>query len=387
MIETIDGVSFQQMICHGAAALRAEKQAVNDLNVFPVPDGDTGTNMSLTIDAAVTALKQKPCTQVGETAAATASALLRGARGNSGVILSLLFRGMARSLKDTQEMDGRKFALALSEGVSAAYGAVMKPAEGTILTVSRMAAARAQEAAEEDPALEYVLQECIRSAEVALDETIYQNPVLEKAGVVDAGGRGFVLIFQGMLDSMQGKPMPASEPEPAAQSAPGRAQQQFKTEEIRFGYCTEFICSRDNAKEPQELRAFLPSMGDSLVLVEDDEIIKVHVHTNHPGKVLEQALTYGALLKVKIENMREQHTQLMEEPAQPQSPAEESIAPNEKPYGFVAVCAGEGLEAVFRDLGVDGLVSGGQTMNPATDDIMKVINATPAETVFVLPNN
>ena len=387
MIQNIDAAAFQRMVIHGAAAINAQKQAINDLNVFPVPDGDTGTNMSLTIGAAVPDMQSKRYDSVGQAAQGTASALLRGARGNSGVILSLLFRGFAKAIKEKEIMDGRDLAIALDFGVAAAYKAVMKPAEGTILTVSRLAAARAAGCARENDNLEAVLEAAIEEGHKALDNTINQNPVLKKAGVVDAGGKGFLVILQGMLDELRGLPMPevASEEEKApADKAEFGA---FSTEEIKYGYCTEFICSRDNKKDPELLRGFCSNLGDSLVLVDDDDIIKVHVHTNDPGLVLQEALTYGALLKVKIENMREQHTEILEEAAQGQQPAAPAKAAPEKKFGYVAVCAGAGLEAVFRDLGVDGLVGGGQTMNPSTEDILKEIDATPAEIVFVLPNN
>lgn len=385
MKQTIHAVDFQHMVIHAAASIHAQKQHINDLNVFPVPDGDTGTNMSLTIAAAASEMKKKDYETVGQAAQATASALLRGARGNSGVILSLLFRGFAKAIKERESIDGRDLAIALDFGVAAAYKAVMKPAEGTILTVSRLAATRAAGAAREDAALEHVLQAAIQEGQVALDNTINQNPVLKKAGVVDAGGKGFLVILQGMLDELQGVPMPEvveDEVVPAEKAEFGA----FSTEEIQFGYCTEFICSRDNQKDPEELRAFCSRLGDSLVLVDDDDIIKVHVHTNEPGTVLQEALTYGALLKVKIENMREQHTEILEEVGAVQETAPAKAAP-EKKYGYVAVCAGTGLEAVFRDLGVDGVISGGQTMNPSTEDILKEIDRTPAEIVFVLPNN
>ena len=387
MIQNIDAAAFQRMVIHGAAAISAQKQSINDLNVFPVPDGDTGTNMSLTIGAAVPDMKSKRYDSVGQAAQGTASALLRGARGNSGVILSLLFRGFAKAIKDKEIMDGRDLAIALDFGVAAAYKAVMKPAEGTILTVSRMAAARAAGCARENDSLEAVLEAAIEEGHRALDDTINQNPVLKKAGVVDAGGKGFLVILQGMLDELRGLPMPELAPEGEEAPADKAEFGAFSTEEIKYGYCTEFICSRDNKKDPELLRGFCGNLGDSLVLVDDDDIIKVHVHTNDPGLVLQEALTYGALLKVKIENMREQHTEILAEAAQSQQPAAPVKAAPEKKLGFVAVCAGAGLEAVFRDLGVDGLVGGGQTMNPSTEDILREIDATPAETVFVLPNN
>ena len=387
MVQNIDAAAFQRMVIHAHAAINAQKQSINDLNVFPVPDGDTGTNMTLTIGAAAQEMQKKRYDAVGQAAQGTASALLRGARGNSGVILSLLFRGFAKAIKEKEIIDGRDLAIALDFGVAAAYKAVMKPAEGTILTVSRLAAARAAGCAREDSRLEAVLEAAIQEGHVALADTVNQNPVLKKAGVVDAGGKGFLVILQGMLDELRGEPMPevAEEQEAPAEKAEFGA---FSTEEIKYGYCTEFICSRDNKKDPELLRGFLNNLGDSLVLVEDDDIIKVHVHTNDPGLALQEALTYGALLKVKIENMREQHTEILEEAAHVQQEEQPPVkAAPEKKFGYVAVCAGAGLEAVFRDLGVDGLVGGGQTMNPSTEDILKEIEATPAEIVYVLPNN
>ena len=386
MIDIIDGALFQRMVVHAAASINAQKQSINELNVFPVPDGDTGTNMSLTIGTAAAEAKKKPATTVTQAAATNASALLRGARGNSGVILSLLFRGVSKALKDHDTADGVALATALHEGVSAAYKAVMKPAEGTILTVSRLAAKAAAEAAREQNSAEHVLEAAIAHGQEALAETINQNPVLKKAGVVDAGGKGFLIILQGMLDEMRGIPAPQGGEDDAPKAKDKADFATFETGDITFGYCTEFICSRDNTKDPQLLRSFLNGMGDSLVLVDDDEIIKVHVHTNHPGRVLEEALTYGALLTVKIENMREQHTEILEEAKETQE-EEPGIVPAEKKYGVVAVCAGGGLASVFRDLGVDGIISGGQTMNPSTEDILREIARTPAETVFVLPNN
>ena len=386
MNEQLTGSVFKQMVLHGAAAITAQKQSINDLNVFPVPDGDTGTNMSMTINTAAADLRKKDPQSLEQAASVTASALLRGARGNSGVILSLLFRGLSKAVKDKDTIDGRDLAIALDFGVAAAYKAVMKPAEGTILTVSRLAAAQAAATARENNAAEAVLEAAIAEGYVALDDTINQNPVLKKAGVVDAGGKGFLSILEGMLASLRGEAVPEGGEEAAAPKA--RADfETFATEDIKFGYCTEFICSRDNKKDPEALRGFLSALGDSLVLVDDDEIIKVHVHTNNPGRVLEEALTYGALQTVKIENMRNQHTEILEEGGHEAAEGARKIAPPEKKYGVVAVCAGEGLAAVFQDLGVDGIISGGQTMNPSTEDIMREIDKTPAEIVFVLPNN
>ena len=402
MRQTIDAAAFQQMVIHAAAAISVEKQQVNDLNVFPVPDGDTGTNMSLTIAAAAGEMKKKSYDTVGQAAQATASALLRGARGNSGVILSLLFRGFAKAIKDRETMDGRDLAIALDFGVAAAYKAVMKPAEGTILTVSRMAAARAAGTAREDNCAEAVLAAAIEEGQAALADTVNQNPVLKKAGVVDAGGKGFLIILQGMLDQLQGKPMPElSEEEPEEEKADFGA---LSAEEITFAFDTVFIVRKPSPHVNLEpFRTYLNGIGDSLVIGEDDEAFKVHVHTNIPGAALTEAQKYGTLELAKIENMRTQAEDLaagrhvqstddleaVEEELENQgcAPAQPVKAAPEKEYGYVAVCAGAGLEAVFRDLGVDGVISGGQTMNPSTEDILREIDRTPAHVVYVLPNN
>ena len=401
MTQTIDAAAFQQMVIHAAAAISAQKQHINDLNVFPVPDGDTGTNMSLTISAAAAELKKKQCATVGEAAQTAASALLRGARGNSGVILSLLFRGIAKSLKDRETIDGRDLAIALDFGVAAAYKAVMKPAEGTILTVSRLAAAQAAAAAREENAAESVLEAAIREGQEALADTINQNPVLKKAGVVDAGGKGFLVILQGMLDSLRGEPMPQVEGESApADKADFVA---MAAEDITFAFDTVFIVRKHTEEVDLEpFRTYLNSIGDSLVIGEDDTAFKVHVHTNTPGAALTESQKYGTLELAKIENMRTQaddlaagkHVQSTDDLEAVEAELEAGAdggapvkAAPEKKYGFVAVCAGQGLEAVFRDLGVDGVISGGQTMNPSTEDILREVDKTPAEIVYVLPNN
>ena len=401
MTQTIDAAAFQQMVIHAAAAISAQKQHINDLNVFPVPDGDTGTNMSLTISAAAAELKKKQCATVGEVAQTAASALLRGARGNSGVILSLLFRGIAKSLKDRETIDGRDLAIALDFGVAAAYKAVMKPAEGTILTVSRLAAAQAAAAAREENAAESVLEAAIREGQEALADTINQNPVLKKAGVVDAGGKGFLVILQGMLDSLRGEPMPQVEEESApADKADFVA---MAAEDITFAFDTVFIVRKHTEEVDLEpFRTYLNSIGDSLVIGEDDTAFKVHVHTNTPGAALTESQKYGTLELAKIENMRTQaddlaagkHVQSTDDLEAVEAELEAGAdggapvkAAPEKKYGFVAVCAGQGLEAVFRDLGVDGVISGGQTMNPSTEDILQEVDKTPAEIVYVLPNN
>ena len=382
MKQIINGADLRRMIISAAAAIEINKQALNDLNVFPVPDGDTGTNMSMTINAAAGDLRKTEDPTLEKAAKVAASAMLRGARGNSGVILSLLFRGLSKKLKGADHADGVLWAEALQEGVDAAYKAVMKPAEGTILTVSRLAAAKAMEAAKENNHIEFVQAAAIEEAKVALANTVNQNPVLKKAGVVDAGGKGWLVALEAMMASIQGNDVIV--PEGAAAEVKESANfDDFDTEDITFTYCTEFIIQRENDLDPEKLRDFLSSLGDSLVLVDDEEIIKVHVHTNDPGKALHEAIDYGSFVTVKIENMRLQHTEkVMSE--QEMAP---KIAEPEKALGVVSVCAGEGLADVFMNLGVDQIISGGQTMNPSTQDILEAVNKVPAETVFVLPNN
>ena len=396
MTEKISGGAFKQMVAFGAACITREKQAINDLNVFPVPDGDTGTNMSLTIQTAAAELKKCEPATVGEAAKITASALLRGARGNSGVILSLLFRGLSKSAKGLEEMDGVQLAAAMSEGVTTAYGAVMKPAEGTVLTVSRLAAARAEEAAQEQNCAEYVLAEAIATGYETLAETTEMNPVLKKAGVVDAGGKGYLIILEGMLSSLRGEPMPEVEEEPEHNKADFAA---IGDEDITFAFDTVFIVRKNDPNvDLAPFRAYLDSIGDSLVIGEDDESFKVHVHTDTPGEALTAAQRYGTLELAKIENMRTQAADLaagrkaqstddLDAIEAELEQAEQAELPAEKRYGFLAVCAGDGLAAAFRDLGVDRVVSGGQTMNPSTEAILREVNHTPSEIVFVLPNN
>ena len=397
MVQSVDGKTLAGMLIHASACLNAEKQKINELNVFPVPDGDTGTNMSLTISTAAAELRQKKPTTVEKAAAVCASAMLRGARGNSGVILSLIFRGFSRAMKDKTEMNGIDLADALNAGVIAAYKAVMKPAEGTVLTVSRLAGERAGRAAEENSAFEYVLESSIERAREALADTINQNPVLKKAGVVDAGGMGFVVILQGMLDELRGVAAPSED----EADKPAQDKADFGSladEEITFTYDTVFIVRRTGGKPLDEYRAWLETMGDSLVIGEGDEEFKVHVHTDEPGLVLTKAAEFGTLELAKIENMRTQRDELaagkqaqstddLEAVEAELEDMEHQSAAPEKKYGFVAVAAGEGLAKVFYDLGVDGVISGGQTMNPSTEDILKQIKKTPAEIVYVLPNN
>ena len=398
MHDTINGAMFKEMLLFGTVSIAQAQQAINDLNVFPVPDGDTGTNMSLTIQTAAQELKKIEPATVDQAASVTASALLRGARGNSGVILSLLFRGISKELKGCKEADGAAFAAAMQEGVAAAYNAVMKPAEGTILTVSRLAAERAASAAEEQNSVEYVLEQAIAQGEITLAQTTDMNPVLKKAGVVDAGGKGFLLILGGMLSALRGE----ERPELTAEDTQEKADFAMLSEEdITFTFDTVFIV-RKSGRSIEPFRRFLDGIGDSLVIGEDDEAFKVHVHTDIPGEALSEAQKYGTLELAKIENMRTQAQQLaaggtaqstddldaieQELEAAGQEDNSEEAAP-EKDYGFLAVCAGDGLASVFTDLGADGVISGGQTMNPSTESILKEIRKVPARTVFVLPNN
>ena len=394
MTDRISGGAFKQMVAFGAACIAQQKQTINDLNVFPVPDGDTGTNMCLTIQTAVNELRKNQPATVEEAAKITASGLLRGARGNSGVILSLLFRGMSKALKGVAEADGAQLAAAMQEGVATAYGAVMKPAEGTVLTVSRLAAQRALEAAGERNDADYVLEEAIKTGYATLAETTEMNPVLKKAGVVDAGGKGYLIILEGMLRALRGEEIPEVE-EQAEEKADFAA---IGDEDITFAFDTVFIVRKTTNRPLDGLREYLGGIGDSLVIGEDDESFKVHVHTDTPGDALNEAQKYGTLELAKIENMRTQAADLaagrkaqstddldaIEEELEKSACA---VAAPEKRYGFLAVCAGEGLAAVFRDLGVDRIVSGGQTMNPSTEAILREINQTPSEVVFVLPNN
>ena len=396
MIEKINGTAFKDMVLFGAACIAGQKQAINDLNVFPVPDGDTGTNMYLTIQTACAELNKSQPATIDDAAKITARGLLRGARGNSGVILSLLFRGMSKSLKGLTEADGAALAAAMQEGVATAYGAVMKPAEGTVLTVSRLAAQRAAEAAQENNAVEFVLEEAIRAGEVTLAETVEMNPVQKKAGVVDAGGKGYLIILDGMLRCLRGEAIPEVKDEPEVKE---KADFASLEDEITFTFDTVFIVRKTMGEKSLEpLRAYLDSIGDSLVIGEDDECFKVHVHTDIPGHALTEAQKYGTLELAKIENMRTQRDDLaagrqahstddLDAVEAELEEQENAVAPAEKRYGFVAVCAGDGLADTFRALGVDTIVSGGQTMNPSTEAILKEVNHTPSEVVFILPNN
>ena len=379
---------FRRAMISGVNNIANHRQKVDELNVFPVPDGDTGTNMSMTISAVVPALeKLNEEATVSEAAAACASALLSGARGNSGVILSLLFSGLSKGFKECEEVDCTAFANSFAKGVEAAYKAVMKPTEGTILTVARLAAEKGKELAENTEDVGVLFDLMLQEAQRALDDTPNMLPVLKKAGVVDAGGQGLVYIMAGMVSVMRDDVMvEASEGSDITMENFSVAIADFD-EEINFTYCTEFLLERKADASEDELREYLMTIGDCVVVVGDEEIIKVHVHTEDPGNALQAGLKQGALIKVKVENMRKQNENVKEQTAVKEEEAEEYPVKPEKPIGFVAVAAGEGLQELFLELGVDKMVKGGQTMNPSTEDILKAIQSTPAETVFVLPNN
>lgn len=395
-----NGDILRDAIISAANNLANNKKQIDDLNVFPVPDGDTGTNMSMTLANSARELEKLSGATAGKVASVNASALLRGARGNSGVITSLLFRGFAKGIGDAEFATAENISNAFALGVEAAYKAVMKPTEGTILTVSRVASEYAKQALENGEDEIGVFAAAIEGAKTALEETPELLPALKKAGVVDAGGKGFVTILEGMMsvfkDGVIIKSAVTESAEEKEEDSSRNAAGEFETE-ITFTYCTEFIVNRaaECEKEPSELRAYLETIGDCVVVVDDEEIIKVHVHTDHPGNAIENALTFGQLVHLKIENMRDQHERAKHDAENAQKkPAKSAdlsetytpVAPT-KPVGFVSVCAGSGIEELFRDLGVDTVVSGGQTMNPSTDDILIAIETTPAETVFVLPNN
>ena len=411
MRNTIDAAAFSEMILCADAALHSNMQAINELNVFPVPDGDTGTNMGLTLNNAAVELKKRSFSTVDEAAACVASALLRGARGNSGVILSLLFRGISRRLKGLDTAGAEDFTAAMNEGVDAAYKAVMKPAEGTILTVSRLASAAAAQAAGSGSDLETCLVCAIRVGDKALEDTVNQNPVLKKAGVVDAGGMGYLVILKAMLASLRGEVSSADAAVSYDSAEESAVFEEGKVEVPEKNIFDTVYIVRKSSFDVNltPLRQYLDSIGDSLVISDDDEIFKVHVHTDIPGQALTESQKYGALELAKIENMRTQALdklagrkaqstddleavdkeldELAEKQKSGETAAEEEFAAPTKDYGIVTVCAGDGMAALFRDLGADGIVTGGQTMNPSTDDILHEIDRTPASTVFVFPNN
>lgn len=388
----LTGKMFRDGVISAANNIANSRKSVDALNIFPVPDGDTGTNMSMTIGAAAKEMAVLPDTcSIGEAASKCASALLRGARGNSGVILSLIFRGFSKGFKELEEADGKDVAKAFELGVKAAYKAVMKPTEGTILTVVKKASEAATELSKtvNDPM--EVAFSAMMAAKEALAETPNQLPVLKQAGVVDAGGQGLVLIFEGFhsvfANGVIVQPLEAPQESTNQES---KSTVAAASDDIEFGYCSEFLIEKaKNAKEkdPLKLRAFLESIGDCVVVVDDTDIIKVHVHSNEPGNVIQAALKYGQLINIKIDNMRYQHRNAQEGADEAKSEVKlEPVSPDNE-YGFVAVCAGNGLSELFKDIGADVVVSGGQTMNPSTDDILNAVKATPAKTVFVLPNN
>lgn len=388
----LTGKMFRDGVISAANNIANSRKSVDALNIFPVPDGDTGTNMSMTIGAAAKEMAVLPDTcSIGEAASKCASALLRGARGNSGVILSLIFRGFSKGFKELEEADGKDVARAFELGVKAAYKAVMKPTEGTILTVVRKASEAATELSKtvDDPM--EVAFSAMMAAKEALAETPNQLPVLKQAGVVDAGGQGLVLIFEGFHSVFaNGVIVQPLEAQPESEKQEAKSTVAAASDDIKFGYCSEFLIEKAKdakEKDPLKLRAFLESIGDCVVVVDDTDIIKVHVHSNEPGNVIQAALKYGQLINIKIDNMRYQHRNAQEGVDESQGDVKLEPASPDNEYGFVAVCAGNGLTELFKDIGADVVVSGGQTMNPSTDDILNAVKATPAKTVFVLPNN
>jgi len=399
----LDGTLFSQMVYLGAQKLHSNVKVVDALNVFPVPDGDTGTNMNLTLTSGVDELSRRESVNISESAAALAKGLLMGARGNSGVILSQLFRGFSKSVSGKDSIHARQFADALKAGVDSAYQAVMKPVEGTILTVAREAADMAVRTAKSTDDLVRVMEKTYEQAKATLLKTPDLLPVLKEVGVVDSGGQGLLFIYEGFLRALRGEVV-ADENEQAKPSVAQvdldamveehhSAQLHLKTEDIHFGYCTEFMVHIKHSTEPDKkmfsemaFRNQLDKMGDSLLVVSDDEVVKVHIHAEEPGKVLNYAQQFGSLHRLKIENMREQHANILKE-EEKKAGASVAAPVKQVPYGFIAVAAGEGIAEIFRSLGVQSIVEGGQTMNPSTEDFVKAIEALPAENVIILPNN
>ena len=379
--DIITGEDYKKLIINAAQSLEDNKEEINELNVFPVPDGDTGSNMSLTVAEAAKELMKNNDMPLDKTAEKTAKAMLHGARGNSGVITSLLFRGIAKGLSNETECDGIAWARALKAGVESAYTAVDRPAEGTILTVAKRCAEAAERAAKEKNSFEYVLDCAINEAEIALDDTVYQNPVLEKAGVVDAGGMGWLVVMKAMHQALNSKKAIKFEAKHTTEVKERADFASFNTEDITFAFCTEFIVTKNIPdKDTSDFKKYLNGMGDSLVMIDDGEIIKVHIHTNEPHAVLGEALKYGVYETVKVENMRTQHTNKLVE-----NEPQEKVKLKE--YGFVSVANGDGIADMFRELGVDQIVAGGQTMNPSTEDLYNAVNKINAKNIFILPNN
>ncbi len=402
VIKTVDAKTLKKMFLAGAARLEANKEIINELNVFPVPDGDTGTNMTLTIKSAVKEVNNLTNPTIEELAKAISGGSLRGARGNSGVILSQLFRGFAKEIKDFKEINVTVMANAFQKAMETAYRAVMKPKEGTILTVARGGAEKALEMVSITDDLVYFSKEVIAHMEAVLKNTPELLPVLKEAGVVDSGGQGLLEIVKGAYDSLIGKEISFSNLEINEGTTTGAGRQGISTEDIKFGYCTEFIIMLEkeyNLKIEEEFKAYLESIGDSLVVVSDDDIVKVHVHTNDPGLAISRALTYGSLTRMKIDNMREEHNERVikeaekaakEQKAAKDQKVEENKAAAKQPRkktGFIAVSMGEGLDEIFTGLGVDYIIKGGQTMNPSTEDMLNAISEVNADNIFILPNN
>ena len=393
-VKTIDTEMLQKMFLAGAANLEAKKEYINELNVFPVPDGDTGTNMTLTIMSAAKEVSALEKPDMASMAKAISSGSLRGARGNSGVILSQLLRGFTKEIRDYQEIDVNILAKACERATTTAYKAVMKPKEGTILTVAKGAAQKAAELAETTEDLEVFIPEVIRCAEEVLAQTPDMLPVLKEAGVVDSGGQGLVEVLHGAYDAFMGKEIDYTAIE-AGQAAKMVKPDQQAEADIKFGYCTEFIIMTEKEfteKDETEFKAYLESIGDSIVCVADDDVVKVHVHTNDPGLAIQKALTYGQLSRMKIDNMREEHQEkLIRDVEKIAAQQTESAKPKKKeprkPVGFISVSIGEGMNEIFRELGVDYIIEGGQTMNPSTDDMLTAIDNVNADHIFILPNN
>ena len=393
--KSINAEIFAKMFLAGAKNLESKKEWINELNVFPVPDGDTGTNMTLTIMAAAKEVGAMESYEMEKVAKSISSGSLRGARGNSGVILSQLFRGLCKVIKEEKEIDVPVMAAALQKAVETAYKAVMKPKEGTILTVAKGGAKKAIALADETEDLVYFMQQVVAEMEIVLAKTPEMLPVLKEAGVVDSGGQGLVEVFHGMMDALEGKEIDYSIDGAASEVKPVKISAQTEAE-IKFGYCTEFIImlEKEYTMDTElEFKAFLESIGDSIVVVSDDDIVKVHVHTNDPGLAIQRALTYGSLTKMKIDNMREEHEEkLIKEAAkvaeeEAKKAAEAKKAEPRKEMGFISVSIGEGVGEIFKGLGVDYLIEGGQTMNPSTEDMLNAIDQVNAEHIFILPNN